>query len=406
MKRFLIAFMLVMGLLTGAHLSFGQNPQEVLQQIKPQYSPNQVLVKFQPNTSADSKIQILKSIKGQIKGTINYIDIDIVQIPAQKVQESITRLEKDSHILYAEPNYAADALQTPLLTPKQWNLDNIKTTSQTGNPYVVIGVLDTGIDPNHPDLSEKVNNWVDCRTIESQCAVKDTDESYTQYQDLNGHGTSVAGVIAANADDNSGISGVGDGIHLMSIKVLDDNGVGYYSSILKGMMWAVDRGHRAKVINMSFGSTFPSQALSDAINFAWSKEIVLIGAAGNNNTDQLVYPAAYDNVIAVAATNGADQKASFSSFGTWVDVAAPGNNIYTTYPTYQYKLGKQTNYDYASGTSLAAAHVSGMAGLIISHQPTLTNEEIRAQIESTADRIQGTGTLWNYGKINVLKAIR
>ena len=180
----------------------------------------------------------------------------------------------------------------------------------------------------------------------------------------------------------------------MSVKALDDGGSGYYSWIANGIIFAADNG--AEVINLSLGGTSSSSTLLSAINYAWNKGVVVAAAAGNDGRSRKLYPAYYSNSIAVAATDSNDKKASFSNYGNWVDEAAPGVNIFSAY---------KNDYANLSGTSMATPFVSGLAALLFGQNPGWSNAQVRNRIESTADRIPGTGTYWVHGRINACEAV-
>ncbi len=190
----------------------------------------------------------------------------------------------------------------------------------------------------------------------------------------------------------------------MNGKVLNDSGSGAYSWVANGIIWAADND--AKVINMSLGGSRKSRTLENAVNYAWKKEVVVVAAAGNSANPSKTYPAAYTNAIAVAATNNKDQKASFSSYGAkWVDVAAPGENIFSTFPNHPYKINKSLGYDFGSGTSMATPMTSAVAALIWSTPYGNSASQVRTRLESTADKITGTGTYWSAGRVNAANAV-
>src|SRR3989304_1482938 len=168
----------------------------------------------------------------------------------------------------------------------------------------------------------------------------------------------------------------------MNVKVLDDSGSGYYSWIANGITWATDNG--AKVINMSLGGSSGSSTLRDAVNYAAANGVVIAAAAGNSGNSSRTYPAYYSTVIAVAATDSNDARASWSSYGSWVDVAAPGGNIFSTFPHHPYQINKAPGYDFGSGTSMATPHVAGLAALVWGSGLCTTNTCVRAQIENNA----------------------
>ena len=247
-----------------------------------------------------------------------------------------------------------------IMAPEAWQVT-------AGKSNVVIAVLDTGIDKEQKDLAGKVMSEINLTKSQT------TDDVY-------GHGTHIAGVVAAWANRGGGIAGLAPDCRLMNVKVADDQGRFDSPVAAKGVNWAVDHG--AKVINISLMSTEPSAVLEEAINYAWNKGVVVVAAAGNLVGDKVVYPAYYSNCIAVAATDCDDRLASWSSQGDWVDVAAPGVDIYSTLPG--------NKYGYKSGTSMAAAHVSGLAGLLFTLEDDVNgdgyvNDEVRAAIENSCD---------------------
>lgn len=257
-----------------------------------------------------------------------------------------------------------------------------------GSSTVRIAIWDTGIDQDHEDLKTKVIanvNFTTSRTV---------DDRY-------GRGTHVAGIAAAITDNARGIAGVGFQTSLMNVKVLSDTGSGQYSWIANGIIWAADNG--AHVINMSLGGTSTSSTLQAAVQYAWSKGVVLVAAAGNENVSTPTYPAYYEECIAVAATDQNDAKASFSNYGSWVDIAAPGVNIYSTLPNHPNRIGVR-NYGSLSGTSMATPHVAGVAALVKARYPSLTNADIKAKILAATD--PATGFTPTLGRINAYKAVQ
>jgi thermitase len=198
------------------------------------------------------------------------------------------------------------------------------------------------------------------------------------------------------------------GCKVLDGKVLNDSGVGSSSSLANGIDWAVGNG--AKVINMSLGVR-ASRTLETAVNNAWNKGAVLVAAAGNGGNQTKIYPGAYPNVIAVAATDNNDAKASFSTYGAgWVDIAAPGANVYSTFPNHAFVLQTQNNrslgYDVGNGTSMSSAIVAATAALTWSSDPGATQVSVRTKVESSSDKIAGTGTYWAHGRVNADHAVR
>lgn len=291
------------------------------------------------------------------------------------------QLELDGHesaVAISGGDYSGRQWAIPkILAPEAWEVTS-------GEASVIIAVLDTGIDKEHEDLAGKVI-----------AEVNFTDSPTTD--DLYGHGTQIAGIIAAAAHDGVGIDGLANDCRLMNVKVADDQGMFDSSAAAKGVIWAVEHG--ANVINMSLVSTTPSPAMEKAINYAWSRGVVVVAAAGNFIGTKIAYPAYYSNCIAVAATDITDGVALWSSQGDWVDVAAPGVDIYSTSPG--------NLYNSKSGTSMAAAHVSGLAGLLFAvrsdtNSNGFVNDEVRAAIESGCDDLGISPIKW---RINALAAI-
>ncbi len=405
MKRFLLSMLTVVSifLLNIPAYAVYQRENEA---GKPEFAPGQILVKFRPDTSQAAIGEINGRQKAEIKKTIKGIDVHVIRFSADiPVEEMVGRYNADVSVEYAEPDYIATATATPN-DPRftaQWGLNNTGQTGgkvdadidapqgwekNTGSSAVKIAVVDTGIYGGHEDITGKV--------VAGYNAIDGTSNA----TDDNGHGTHVSGSAAANTNNSIGIAGVCWGCALMPVKVLDKDGSGTYSDVSEGIMWAAD--HEANAINLSLGGSFSSATLLNAVNYAWNKGVLLACAAGNSGGGGKLYPAYYDKCVAVAATDNNDKKAYFSTFGKWVDVAAPGVGIISTVPG---------GYASWSGTSMATPHVSGLAGLLYSTGVTDSNndgkinDEIRAKIETSCDKITGTGRYWAKGRINICTAL-
>lgn len=272
---------------------------------------------------------------------------------------------------------------------QRWPMDAIKAFEAweitSGNPNIKIAVLDTGIDGAHKGLVNKIASEINLTNSPTG-------------NDLYSHGTHVAGIIAAVKAGDSGMSGLAYGCSLMNVKVADDYGRCNGDVIAKGIVWAVDNG--AKVVNISLYTTEPSAELKSAIDYAWEKGAIIASPSGNAIGNQVIYPAYYDKCIAVAATDINDSIISWSGKGSWVDVAAPGADIYSTVPC--------NNYAYKSGTSMATAYVSGLAGLLFGlardkNGDGLINDEIRLAIENSCDPLNPDGS--HIGRMNADRAI-
>nr|WP_170885572.1 S8 family peptidase [Bacillus alkalicellulosilyticus] len=276
------------------------------------------------------------------------------------------------------------------LYERQWGLANVNAQgawelARVSPMSARIAILDTGVNRMHPDLRGKVIH--DANFSDSSTA-----------DDGNGHGTHVAGIAAAVTNNRNGIAGMSyNSAGIMNIKVMEDSGSGSTSNIAQGIIYAANQG--AHVINLSIGSPIGNETLRNAVNYAYQHGALVVGAAGNNSTTNENYPAAYQQVIAVAALDRSNQLASFSNHGTWVDVAAPGEEILSTYP----ETKSETGYRVASGTSQATPFISGLAGLIKATNPTLTNRQIRSIILRATDRsLSGV----RYGRIDARRAVQ
>jgi len=235
--------------------------------------------------------------------------------------------------------------------------------SEMDNIKVLVAVLDTGIDKRHEDLTDLV------------VAEANFSDSY-RTADSNGHGTHIAGIIAAE-DNEVGILGIAPGCLLLNAKVANENGTCEAAALAKGIVWAVDNG--ASVINISIELKEPSHQLKEAINYAWERGSLIVAAAGNSGDESLIYPASYENCIAVGCLKGNDELFSLSNHGDWIDVAAPGCNIYSCLP--------DNCYGYKTGTSFATAYVSGIAALLFgvvtdSNGDGKLNDEVRRLMKS------------------------
>jgi len=296
--------------------------------------------------------------------------------------------------------------------PEAWDIE-------TGSLDITIAIIDSGVDYNHPDLSGNIwknedeipNNGVDDDNNgfidDIRCWDFCNDDN--DPLDDSGHGTHCAGIAAAIGNNSIGIAGVCWNCKIMAIKGFDKNGLGWATDLANAIIYAADNG--ADVISMSWGNYNSTKIIHDAIDYAYSNGVVLAAAAGNILIDisRKYYPAAFDNVIAVAATDKNDYKASFSNYGDWVDVAAPGDEIYSTMPTYSVELNSapyflSMNYDYLDGTSMACPMVAGLAALLLSYNPNLTPDEVRNIIHDSTDWINTDKYIGN-GRINAYKAL-
>ncbi|MFF1254621.1 S8 family serine peptidase [Pseudarthrobacter sp. NPDC058329] len=382
-----------------------------------EHTKGQILVKFRDDRAA---ADVLKQHGLSDGPAVGSTAAHLIKVPSGKELQLVDALSRDSMVEYAEPDHVATATTADQYFPRQYALQNdgqsftntngditiaagkedadvdaVEAWSVTTGSGIKVAVIDSGVATDNPDITPKVIARANFSTAPTS-------------EDHYGHGTHVAGIIAAAADNTIGVAGVCPGCTILSGKVLNDNGVGSASSVVSGINWAVFSG--AKVINMSIGAP-ASRTLETAINNAWRRGVVLVAAAGNGNSEAKNYPAAYPNVIAVAATDNTDARAPFSTFGAdWVDIAAPGVDVYATFPNHAFVLGVQNNrsqgYDVASGTSMSSPIVAATAALVWSSDPDASPGSVRARVESTADSVAGTGTYWANGRVNANNAVR
>ncbi|GIE88757.1 S8 family peptidase [Actinoplanes regularis] len=277
---------------------------------------------------------------------------------------------------------------------QQWDLATMRATEawqKSTGAGVTVAVIDTGVDATNVDLYGKVLTGWDATTDKAGGNV-----------DANGHGTHVAGTIGAVTGNTIGVSSVAPDTKIMPVRVLGKDGSGNMSDTAEGIIWAADHG--AQVINMSLGGTSKVTAVSNAIAYARGKGVTVVAAAGNERAkgSPVSYPGADAGVIAVAATDSSDRVASYSNAGSYVDVAAPGSDIMSTYPS---ALGK--SYTTMSGTSMAAPHVAGLVALLKSAQPSLTPDQIEQAIEKSAVDLgpSGRDNDFGYGRVDAVAAL-
>jgi thermitase len=296
----------------------------------------------------------------------------VVELPSGAVSAFLEDVHGNGLSSYVEPRMTMKAQFVPddPYWNVQWGLRKIHAdwawNTTLGSRGVLVAVVDTGIDYHHPDLAA---NYVALGYDWVNGAADPMDDT--------GHGTHCAGIIAATIGNSVGIAGLAQ-VHIMAEKVLDSQGEGYSDWIAEGIIHAVDQG--AKIISISFGDYENSQVIYDAIKYAYDAGVLLVAAAGNYNSDLEFYPASYDEVIAVTATDANDTKASFSDFGNWVELAAPGVDVYSTY--------LNDDYETLSGASMACPHVSGLAALVMSAYANITADFVRLLLRYADRSIQ------------------
>jgi subtilisin len=331
-----------------------------------------------------AEASLVKGAAGKTKYTYRLIPA----MAASLSPEAIAALKRNPRVAYVEP----DAIATATADNVPWgitrvNADHVWLLGNSG-AGVKVAIIDTGIDRAHPDLAPNYKGGYDFVN-------GDTDP-----MDDNGHGTHVSGTVAAAAD-GAGVAGVGPQISLYGLKVLDRRGSGRYSDIIAALQWAVSNG--AQIASMSFGGSVSSTSLKNACDAAYNANVLLVAAAGNSGRangrgNNVNYPANYSSVIAVAASDSSDRRASWSSTGPAVELTAPGVSV-----TSDRLGGGLISY---SGTSMACPHVSGAAALVIA-SGTSGAANVRARLLSTARDlgVKGRDPLYGYGLVDCQKAV-
>ncbi len=356
---------------------------------------------------------MLDSLKIVSSEIIPMLDVWLLKVPEGEVPSILAVLGNQEGVLFSEPNYIAHTFSIPndpdwknqepylqnIQMPQAWDLP-------AGQKDAIVAVIDTGVNALHPELASKI--WINPGELgkddegknKNNNGIDDDNNGYIDdwqgwnaisnngdIQDTNGHGTHLAGIIAAESNNSIGISGVVWGSHIMALKALYEDGEGGTAQIAKAIIYGASQG--ASVINLSLGSSSYSVLLELAVEFAANRGTIIVAAAGDVGAPLASYPAAFSEVISVGAVDGKNRIAKFSPFGDAVDIFAPGVDIYSTW------LG--TGYETASGTSQAAAHVSGVAAMLASmpsgRGPKQIKEALLSTTASLGQERSGSGLL-------------
>jgi subtilisin family serine protease len=371
--------------------------QPVLAQDSIASAPATYLIQFQPDTSATERDAWLASQGVELLSWLPQIGVAEVRMAGEQAESLAASLALSAAgttpIAYVEANTTVSGdrvitdpaysdtsrgyAQQMLRIAAAWDVTE-------GDNDIVVAIVDTGINPNHPEFAGRI--------IAGYDYVNNDDDPL----DDNGHGTHIAGIVAAGLN-GIGTVGVCPQCKLMPVKVLDERSGGNWGLVAKGILYAVDHG--ARVINLSLGATISSLTLENAIQYAQKNNVVVVAAAGNLGIETPFYPAAIPYVIAVSGTDRFDLRWSQSNYGNFVDVAAPAVSIYSSY----YDLVNTSGYAFMSGTSMATPFVSGLAGLVLSRQPELTGTGVTELITQNAIDLGASGKdkEFGYGRIDV-----
>ncbi len=398
-KKCLFVFLVLFSLTAFSCFARGKN-----------YVEGEILVRFRDDAV---RVQERRSVRSRNLSVMHEFRIvknlyHIKTPPGTDIESVIRELEADPDVLYAEPNYIYSALAVPNDPgyANQWGLPQINAPAAwdrtTGNTDVIIAVVDTGVDYNHPDLADHI--WKDSQLNSGYNAINETANP----MDDSSHGTHVAGIIGAIGNNGTGVSGVNWHVSIMALKFLDSAGNGFVSDAIKCLDYIArrwDENENVIAVNNSWGGTSFSTPLYNAIANLSSKGILFLAAAGNSggNNDALsFYPASYNlpNIISVASSDQTDYRSSFSNYGkVSVDVAAPGTSIYSTMPN--------SGYGTKSGTSMATPFVAGLAGLLSAKTDETGYLKLKEWIMNGAARLpQWSNLTVTSGRINADESLR
>lgn len=431
MAQRLVSFLLVLMLfLIG--LSRGVSSQSMTAQQSGQasswpppagaFAPGRVLVRWRQGVSYKQVAPRVTEAGGRLLRVLDPLPAAVIETPVGQESAVIAALKGHPLILSAEPDYRAYAVggsapsrvsansglgwkrlaaggyqPNDTYWVDQWAARRVQAPAawelSTGNDSVIVAVVDSGIDLDHPEFAGRLLPGYDYVNQDS-----DPQDDY-------GHGTHVAGIIAATGDNGEGVAGMAWNVQLLPLKVLDKTGVGTASNVALGVLNAAS--HNASVINLSLALTGTSQVLHDAIQVAYDNGAIIVAAAGNDG-GTVSYPAAYPEVLAVAATTHWEEWAPYSNSGPQVDLAAPGGE--SDDPILSTSLGD--SYATLYGTSVAAPYVAGVAALMRAMAPTTSNVTIAGILRNTADKVgsepyvNGRNNRLGYGRLNAGQALR
>ena len=353
-----------------------------------QYARGRILVMPRAGLSASEFAKVLAPHGGRGR-KVGQSDLHVVDLPGNGSEKAVVeRLLKNPHVKYAEldrlvsPNFVAN---DPYLG-SEWHINKVNAPAAwdvTQGSGIIIAILDSGVDGTHPDLAAQMVpgfNFMD---------------NNTNTADVNGHGTAVAGVAAASTNNGMGVAGVAGQARIMPVRIADANAYAYYSTIAQGITYAADHG--ARIANCSYGGVAGSAAIQSAAQYMKSKGGLVFVSAGNNGVDENILPTT--TMIAVSATDETDNRTSWSSYGNFVSLAAPG----ITYTT-----SRGGNYDQWMGTSFSSPLAAGVAALMMAAKPSLDSPQVEKLMFSTAVDIGAAGRdiYYGYGRVDASAAVK
>ena len=398
------------------------------------YSISKICSQFNVRNSQRIFVDELKNFEKKNISQFGFERIFIADADEKNFNSAVFLLSENEYVEYAEENFIYKLenknISSPVTNDPYYDFQyylNITSFNSAwnvskGDSAVVIGVIDSGLDFLHPDLkfsykinygeygNGKENNGIDDDNdgfIDNWRGWNFVDNNNNPIDDnKNSHGTAVTGIINAGFNNGIGIASCAPDCKVLVLKCFDFNGIGDEYNVSRAVLYGIAAG--VKIFNFSFGDYVYSKLLKDVIRFAYYSGITMVCSAGNDGSNRLHYPSAYDEVISVAASDELDRKATFSSYGETVDIYAPGYRILTTSVTGKGDNMFNNDYFYVNGTSFSAPVVTSASALLLAENPVLTNEEIRGILVSMTDYLSGQNS-WNNlyasGRINSFKSV-
>lgn len=344
------------------------------------FVPGRLLVRFQTGTSAAEQATVVRGVGATDAGSIRDLGVHVVEVPTGAEQRVADALLRTGKVAYAERDSVVRVTAVPNdpMWAQQWGPAKISAPTAwdntTGSASTVVAVLDSGVTFTHPDMQGRFVPGYDFINNDS-----DPTDDY-------GHGTETAGIVGASANNATGIAGMCWSCSIMPMKVVNSAGSSTWSAIASAITWATDHG--AKVISMSLAGPSGSTTAQNAINYAVAHDVAVVASAGNSGDTTTMYPGSYPGVLSVAGTQSNDALYSWSTYGSWVDVAAPGCDYTTT---------RSGGYGSFCGTSAATPVVAGLIGLARSLAPSASVTQVIDAVESSAVNI---GSVVAYGRVD------
>jgi len=393
--------------------------------IRASHVRDEIVLKINPRRQREA-MQTLQELGLNLRQDVSEIETLntlVIQVDPNQLTTILAILQASANFIYAEPNYLvslASLVNDPEF-PSQGNLEAVQApqtwSALPSMQEVLVAVVDTGIAITHPDLADRI--WQNAGEVGMDAAGNDRrtnglDDDANGYiddwqgwnmisasndiNDTQGHGTHLAGIIAAGVDNSIGIAGVAPNARILPVKVLDDTGFGTYAQVAEGITYATDMG--ARIINLGFSGAGSSDLLQSAVDYAISHGVLVVAASGNTGSNVINYPAGYPGVVAVSAVDNNGYWAVFSSHGEHISLAAPGVDILSTSAGGLYRM--------MTGTSQAAAHVSGVAALLVGQPQFYNLDFLRSALLLSARDLgdPGRDPYFGYGMLQAFNALQ